>query len=65
MIDKPEPVLYTVNDIMRIFKMGRSKAYQLMASSGFPSFKLNNKLYISSEKLEKWIDKTSGRCYYF
>lgn len=63
MIDNNAPVLYTVDDIQNIFKIGRTKAYQLMCSSGFPSFKLNKKLYISKEKLEDWIAKTSGKTY--
>lgn len=63
MIDKTDPVLYTVNDIMRIFRMGKSRAYQLMVSDGFPSFRLNKKIYVSQEKLEKWIEKTCGKTY--
>ena len=63
MVDKSMPLLYTVNDIMKIFHLGRTKAYQLMESDGFPSFKLNRRLYVESEKLNKWLEKTSGRTY--
>lgn len=56
-------VLYTVDDIQRIFKLGRTKAYELMSSDGFPSFKINSKVYVESEKLQKWIDKRVGKTY--
>lgn len=57
--------LYTVEDIMAIFKMGRTKAYQLMSSDGFPSFRLNKKLYISKDKLSEWVEKNAHKTYYF
>lgn len=60
-----ELTLYTIDDIKRIFHMGRSKAYQLMTSDGFPAFKLNKRLYIESEKLEEWVRKNTGKTYNF
>ena len=60
-IDKQDIVLYTIDDIQRIFKIGRTKAYQLMCSSGFPSFKLNRTMYVYKKKLEEWIVKNSGK----
>ena len=55
--------MYTVDDIQRIFSIGRTKAYQLMCSSGFPAIRLNKKLLVSKEKLEEWIRKNSGKTY--
>lgn len=63
MIDNSMPVVYTVSDIMQIFHLGRTKAYQLMESDGFPSFKLNRRLYVEREKLNKWLEKTAGRAF--
>lgn len=65
MIDKQAPILYTVDDIQHIFKIGRSKAYQLLSSSGFPTIKLNKKLLVEKSKLEEWITKQSGKTYYY
>ena len=65
MIDKQDPILYNVDDIQRIFKIGRSKAYQLLSSSGFPSIKLNKKLLVEKGKLEDWIAKNSGKTYLY
>lgn len=63
MLDNEEIRLYTVDDVQDIFKLGRTKAYQLMSSDGFPSFRLNKKLYVSHDKLTDWIRKTSGKEY--
>lgn len=63
MIDSNEPKLYTIDDIQRIFKIGRTKAYQLMNSDGFPSFRLNKKLYISEQNLNEWVSKTCRKTY--
>ncbi len=65
MIDKQEPVLYNVDDIQRIFMIGRSKAYQLLSSRGFPTIKLNKKMLVEKNKLEEWIAKNSGKTYIY
>lgn len=55
-------ILYTVEDIQRIFSLGRTKAYQLVSMRGFPAIRLNRKIYIPKEKLEDWIKKNTGKC---
>ena len=65
MIDNQLPVMYDVNDIQSIFKIGRSKAYQLLSSSGLPAIKLNKKLLVEKRKLEEWISKNSGKTYIY
>lgn len=65
MIDNNNIILYTVDDIQAIFKIGRSKAYQLMSSSGFPSMRLNKKLLVERSKLEDWVSKQSGKTYIY
>ncbi len=61
MVDNDKTVLYTVDDIQKIFKLGRTKAYQLMISDGFPSIRLNRRLYVQKEKLDAWINQNSGK----
>lgn len=63
-IGEQDPILYTIEDIQRIFMIGRNKALALMNSSGFPSFRLNRKMYVSKGKLEEWIEKSSGKSYF-
>lgn len=63
MIDKNAPILYTVDDIQKIFKIGRTKAYQLLRADGFPSITLNRKIYVSKDKLEEWLSRNSGKAF--
>lgn len=64
-IDNNAPVLYTVDDIIKIFRIGRTKAYELLRSDGFPSFRLNKKLYVAQDKLNEWIRAQSGKSFQF
>lgn len=65
MLEKEESVLYTVQDIERIFGIGRTKAYELMHASGFPSIQLNNRLYVPKDRLNLWIEKQCGKQFRF
>ena len=62
-LDTDKIVLYTVDDIQMVFKIGRTKAYELMSASGFPSFRMNNRLYVEAGKLAAWIDKLAGKTF--
>lgn len=61
MLDNDMNKLYTVNDIQKIFQLSRTKAYQLMVYDGFPSFRLNKKLYVEHDTLEDWMLKCGAR----
>lgn len=61
--DKDDVVLYTINDIQRIFKLGRTKAYQLVVSEGFPSIRLNRKIYVPKDKLQTWVKQNTGKAF--
>lgn len=63
--NRDDVFLYTTEDIARIFKIGRTTAYHLMGSPGFPSFRLNRKMYVTKENLEKWIQGNKGKSYIF
>ena len=55
--------LYTVVDIMRVFKVGKNSAYALMHSSTFPTLKINGRLFVNPRALQSWIDQNTGRTY--
>lgn len=61
MIDKTDMKLYTVSDIQEMFDIGRTSAYKLMSSDGFPSFRVGRKMYISDTDLRNWIKRTKYR----
>ena len=54
-------VLYTPKDIQIIFQCGQRKAYEIMHSTGFPSFKIGASLYVEKGELEKWIYRNKGK----
>jgi len=49
-------VLYTVKDIKRIFSCSEPVAYSIMNSDRFPSFRINKRIYVYKNNLEKWIE---------
>lgn len=56
-------IVYTVSDIQRIMSLGRTRVYELMRSDGFPSIKLNNRIYITKKNFEKWLDKNTNKVF--
>lgn len=60
---RAEIVMYTIDDLQRIFGIGRTKAYQLASSSGFPAIKLNKKILVPQKQLMDWINKNCGKKY--
>ena len=60
-INNNEPIIYTTNDIQRIFKCGKQQAYQLMNTNGFPSIRLNTKLIVEKSALEHWLKINRGK----
>ncbi len=57
--------LLTPKDIQSIFSIGKNQAYALMNSAGFPTIKLNSRLYVEQEELSKWLATYKGRSYLF
>ena len=53
--------LLTPKDIESIFKCGRKKAYEIMNQKSFPSFRINNTLYVEQGELMKWIANSKGK----
>lgn len=49
-----EPLL-DIDDLQRILKIGRNKAYKLMRLSSFPSIKIGNQYRVRREALEEFI----------
>ena len=54
-------VFYNVDDLKRIFKCGRDKAYSIMSVGGFPSIKIGQTYLVEKTALENWIKKQQGR----
>jgi len=64
-IDNELPVLYTVTDIQKIFQCGKIKAYALVNAKGFPKLRVNRRILVPKDKLEKWINTYTGKEFLF
>lgn len=60
-MEQSDVVLYSPKDIQRIFKCGKKKSYQIMNMIGFPSFRVDNLLYVEKGELEKWLSKNKNK----
>ena len=58
-------IVYVVEDIESILHLGRTKAYQLMSSDAFPSFRLNRRLYVTKPNFEKWLQSYTKKTFKF
>ena len=54
-------VLYTTQDLRRILRCGRDKAYSLMRLKGFPSVQLGGQYLVEKNAFEKWLQIQQGR----
>ena len=49
-----ETVFYDVDDLDRIMKIGKTKAYNLMNYKGFPVQKIGKRKVVESQALQRW-----------
>lgn len=63
-MDNQHPVLYTAADLCKILHCGETTAYNLMHSKGFPSFRINNRIYVEKGEFEKWIARMKGQTHF-
>lgn len=61
--EKYDIIVYTVTDIQNILSLGKTRTYELMRSDGFPSMKLNNRLYVTKPNFEKWLEKYTNKTF--
>ena len=61
--EKYNTIIYKVSDIQTILSLGKTRAYELMRSDGFPSFKLNNRIYITKQNFDKWLEKYTNKTF--
>ena len=56
-----EIVVYTPKEIGKILKLGKNRAYELMNSKTFPSYRINNKLLVTKKDLCVWLKSIKGK----
>ena len=55
-----EKILLTIKDIQEVFQCGKNYAYSLTKLKGFPTIKIGKKIFVSKDKLKKWIDENTN-----
>ena len=50
-------MLLRTKDLQQKLNIGRDKAYSLMHSKGFPSMKIGGTYFVSSDELQKWVER--------
>jgi excisionase family DNA binding protein len=54
-----EPMLLTIEETMKVLRVGRSKLYRMMGSEGLPVLRSGRYVRIPSDSLRQWIkDRT-------
>jgi excisionase family DNA binding protein len=54
-----EPMLLTIEETMKVLRVGRSKLYQMMGSEGLPVLRSGRYVRIPFDSLQQWIkDRT-------
>lgn len=51
----------TPKELQAELGIGRSKAYELVNSKGFPSFRIGKKVLINREGLNLWLKEQEGK----
>ena len=50
------PLFLTAPDIAKIMRIGRSKAYELLNSNGFPSVRFGKCIRVPRDAFVKWVN---------
>lgn len=50
-----DTILYNAKDIQGIFRVGKSKAYEIINAKGFPKIKIGKQFYIPKNDLDNWL----------
>ena len=55
------PKVYTVKEVSEFLHIGKNTAYALMKSDGFPSYKINQRYFVTDESLNQWLNSIKGK----
>jgi excisionase family DNA binding protein len=54
-----EPVLLTVEEVARLLRISRGKAYSLAATGELPTVKMGRSVRVRRDRLGVWLDERS------
>lgn len=56
-MDKLEPLAVSAAEAARLLGVSRPTLYNLLNQSGFPSFRVGNRVLVSVAGLQDWVDQ--------
>ena len=56
-MDKLEPLAVSAAEAARLLGVSRPTLYNLLNQSGFPSFRVGNRVLVSVTGLQDWVDQ--------
>ena len=56
-----DPVLLTVEEVARVLRISRGKAYALAQSGDLPVVRMGRSVRVRRDRLEVWLDERSSR----
>lgn len=56
MAEKDSIIIYTANDLVDIFRISKTQAYNPIHAYGFPPIRINNRYFVPEDALCKWIN---------
>lgn len=54
-----EPEILTVDEVSRLLRISRAKAYNLVATGELPSIRMGRSVRVRRDRLEAWLDQRS------
>ena len=57
--------LLTPNEVKDVLHIGINQTRKLMKTPGFPSIRLNSKIYVTEDNLKKWLEDYRGKTFHF
>lgn len=51
---------YSVQEMASVLGIGRNKAYELVNQKGFPALKLDGRIIIPVDALNRWLNQQAG-----
>ena len=60
-MSEKDVIMYTINDIQKIFQCGKNQAYSIIHANGFPKIKIGKRLLVEKRALEKWLVLNQGK----
>lgn len=52
-----QPLLLSIPEVARTLRLGRTKVYELIATSGLPTVRFGRSIRVPLAKLQEWLDQ--------